>query len=398
MRFEEDTTRVLALGGTGGVGKATARILAVDPAVSGITVASRHISAATRVSEALGEKARALALDTTDEGAVAAAAREHDLVVNTAGPDYLVALPAMRGAIDAHTHYCDIQADGPAIERALKLDGRAEAARVTVLTGIGHVPGTSNLMMAHAASQLDRVDELACCTFFPLSAWEDPKEALAEMRKTGFVSASWQMIMQWAAGRVRGYLNGRAVMVDPWTDAVDIRIPRGDTVRAVHIGCTEPITLPRRWKQVRAVSSLMSLFPSQLNELYCEQGRRIAAGEVDPTQAAIAFHERIVEEPDRWWSASVEPHRDIVTWATATGQKNGRRVRYTCWPATNWMTTVGALSTAALKILRGEIRKRGVLAPEACLDPLPFLAEAARFGVDPPPTGRLFNEFIEAMG
>lgn len=390
-------TKVLALGGTGRIGKATARILAAEPEVSGITIASRDGSTSARAAREVGNKATAVTLDVMDERAVTAAARDHDLVVNTAGPDYLVALPAIRASIAAGTHYCDIQADGPAAERALRLDARAKAARVTALTGIGHVPGTSNLMMAHAANRVGHVEEVASCTFFPLSAWEDPKAAFAEMERTGFVNASWQTIMQWAAGRARTHRNGRRASVDPWRDSVELRVPGGPRVRAVHIRCTEPITLPRRWAKLRAVSSLMSLFPPELNELYCTQGRRIASGEVDAVGAAIGFHEAIVRDPGRWWSPPGEVRNQILTWATATGRKGGRRVRYKCWPATDWMTTVGPLSTAALMILNRQIRQRGVLAPEDCLEPLPFLRRAARLGSEPPIGARIFAEATEVL-
>jgi hypothetical protein len=51
-----------------------------------------------------------------------------------------------------------------------------------------------------------------------------------------------------------------------------------------------------------------------------------------------------------------------------------------------------ALALAALKILGGEIRSRGVLTPESCLDPLPFFKEVAREMLRTDDPGSLLNE------
>lgn len=65
-------------------------------------------------------------------------------------------------------------------------------------------------------------------------------------------------------------------------------------------------------------------------------------------------------------------------WVEAVGTKENDRVRYKCWPAYDWPTTIGPLSVAALKILEGEIDAQGVLTPESCLDPVPFFTEVVR--------------------
>jgi hypothetical protein len=58
------------------------------------------------------------------------------------------------------------------------------------------------------------------------------------------------------------------------------------------------------------------------------------------------------------------------------------------------------LAAAALKLLRGEIQERGVLAPEACLAPLPFLAEVAQLlpETSVPADGKMFAETLEPTG
>ncbi len=396
---------MFALGGAGWFGrKYTAQKLVASDVVSEIVIGGRNMEAAKRTAAELGDKATALQVDATDEGDLASLAADSDIIVNTAGPDFKVALPAVRGAIRAGVNYCDLSIDGPTTEKALALDGAAKAAGVTALVGIGWQPGLSNLIMMHAAHQLDQADEIRWCWLFPISGWGDPKTVLAEWRRVGHADGSWQQMMRWAAARARLYRGGRWVDVDPVEDSVRISFPLGGEVTAHPVGNPIPITLPPALPGVRSVSYVLSLFPPQLNQLYYDQGRRVAMGELDESGAAISFYESVVAQPDRWLTAPegfdprwVEWAKAVGAWAEAVGTQQGRRVRYRCWPNGSWFGTSDPLATATLKILRGEIRTRGILTPESCLDPVSFLAEAAQSATEKPPEGKLLADSFEVL-
>jgi len=136
----------------------------------------------------------------------------------------------------------------------------------------------------------------------------------------------------------------------------------------------------------------------------------------DAATATIAFLDALTAEPDRWLESPKrisagfgmvgrdvdKPAKPEVAElggmvATAIGSKEGQRVRYSCWPAGPWESTVGPLAAAALGVLRGDIRARGVLPPEAVLEPIPFLREAARYGPKPPTDGPLLDESREIL-
>ncbi len=391
------STKVFALGGAGGVGRLAARrLLAVSDVVSEIVIASRNLETAKQAATELGDKATALRVDALDEGQVASLATDSDILMNTAGPDFKVALPALHAAIKAGAHYVDVSADGPTTEKALALDGAAKASGVTAVVGIGWMPGLSSLLMMHAAHQLEQVQEVRHCLLFPWAEpQEDPKQVLAKWRKTGHADGSWQQMMRWVAGRVRLYRHGRWLDVDPVKDSVRVAPPHGGEVSAHPVGSAEPITLPRVLPGVQSVSSLWSFLPSQFNELYLELGRRIASGELDESAAALSLHERVAVEPERWLPKGRESR--WVEWAEAVGMKTDRRVRYKCWPIVDWASTSGPLAVATLKILRGEVRTRGVLSPESCLDPTSFFEEEVRLVLEKPPAGKLLDESFEVL-
>lgn len=388
--------RVFALGGTGRVGRSVAKVLAQGTEVSEVAIAARDVAVAKRVSAEIGPKAAAVEVDATDEAGLVRIVGGYDLVVNTAGPDFRVALPAIRAAIAAGTHYCDISADGPSVEKALSLDQEAKKAGVTAVTGIGHTPGSSNLLMLHASNQLDAAETLRWCTWWGMSPetyrlWGDPEE----MRTSGRVNASWQTIMAWLAGPGWTYRGGKRVDVNPYEQATEISLPGGAGVTAYPVASTEPVTLPRHVPGVRTVEVLLALDPPQLNDLLLKHAHRVAAGETDADEAVLAFLETIARDPSRWLGGPRKVPPGYGSVASAAGWKGDRRVRYSCWPASGWESTTGPLATTAWKILRGEIREQGVLPPEAVLDPIPFLLEASRYGRDPPRAGQLLHESLE---
>src|SRR2546430_16832389 len=91
-----------------------------------------------RSAAEIGAKGFAVEVDATDEARLASLARDYDLIVNTAGPDFRVALPVTRAAISAGVHCCDIASDGPSLAKVLALHGAADGAGVNVATGHGH--------------------------------------------------------------------------------------------------------------------------------------------------------------------------------------------------------------------------------------------------------------------
>ncbi len=390
--------RVFVLGGTGRIGRAVARVLAGDSEVSEIGIGGRDRSLAQGVSREVGPKALPVGIDALDETRLARIVEPYDLIVNTAGPDFLVAVPALRAAIAAGTHYCDIAADASSTEAALSLAGAAKEAGVTALTGIGHMPGETNLLARHAASQLDDVESVRICVWFALSretytAMGDPEG----MRASGRVSASWQTILAWVARRVPIYRDGRRLDVEPFVTTTEVSLPGGSRVSAYPVASSEAITLPRNITGVRTVEVLMSLDPPQLNDLLRVQAARVIKGETDAAKAALTFLETLATDKDRWLSPSGRTHPSFGMLASAVGTRNGERIRFSCWPATNWASTVGASATAVRGILRGTIRERGVFSPEAILDPISFLRDASRFGPEPPRIGQLLDESIELI-
>ena len=389
---------MIALGGANWYGQHAASLLAASNVVAEIVIAGRDVGAAQRAAAGLGAKAHAARVDVLDEGRLASLAADADLILNTAGPEWVVVLPALREAIAAGVNYCDIGAHGPTTEEALTLDRRAREAGVTAILGAGADPCLSNLMMVHAAHQLDRTDELTYCIFQVVRQYgDDARTVLAEWREAGRAEAGWQLMMKLAAGAAQHYRDGGWVDLDPLEDATTVTLPQGHEVTAHPVALPEPITVPRTLRDVRSVSCVVSFFPPQLNEVYCALGRRIGRGELTESEAALSFFDTVTNPALDSPAVPAGCESGWVTWVEATGTRRGQQTRYRCWPVGGWDTTTGALAAAALTILRGEIRQTGILSPESCLEPLPFFAEVAKLEGAEPADGALLGKAVEAL-
>lgn len=372
--------RIFLLGGAGYVGMLTAKRLADHPKVSEVTIAGRNIGRAKHAASEIGDKANHTKADAMDTAAFERALGGYDILVNTAGPDYLIQPRAVRAAIEVGVHYCDIAADGPSAEDVLSLNKKAENAGITALTGMGSCPGISNLMMMHAASQLDDIEDVRFYGTLPLADFMEPmlQEVSAKTDESGNVSASLETIMKWFASPVRVFSDGRLTKISPFDSGTTVTLPGGCTLAAYPVNTVEPITIPRYLKAVKNVSVPLCIVPSPLTDLTRRISDEVSAGRMDTREAVLAFVKEVKEDKGRWLANPEKAPLEFIAWASATGMKNGERGEYTMVWEKEWMSTAAPLSLATLKLLTGEMSRRGVLPPEACFEPMPFMKEVAQ--------------------
>jgi len=388
--------KVLLLGGTGVFGKSTARLLAREKQITEIALASRHLEAAQRAALEIGDKAHAVCVNIKDLAHLSSIAGDFNIIVNAAGPTSEVQVPALQAAIDARVHYCDLGVVGRSTEKALQLDTQARARGVTAIIGTGWCAITS-LMAVHATHQLDETEELSVCYLFDISPgnYYSPEQSLARARELGHVETSWEDPLECARGPVLTYRSGRWIRVEPSENPIDVVHPSGYRITAYPADLPETVTLPHYLPGVNNISILFSMSPPPLNELWLQQGRRIAGGETDPAGAALAFMETAVSDRERWLSRPLGYPSGYLMWANATGRKNGRQARHMCWPALGWDWTTVSFTVSALRILRGQVARRGVLPPEACFDLASFLKDAAQYVSDEHRGKPLLEERLE---
>ncbi|HEX6101620.1 MAG TPA: saccharopine dehydrogenase NADP-binding domain-containing protein [Alphaproteobacteria bacterium] len=395
--------KVFILGGAGRHGRRVAYLLSSSPEIGEVVIGARDLASATMVAERIGPKATVVRVDALDEAGVAQAARGARLMVNASGPYFETLLPALRAAIGARIHYCDFSEDGRTVEQAFAMDAAARAAGIIAILGIGDAPGITNLMALHAARQLDRAEEIVV-------GWTDDfevvyrsvQENLRTIRTSGHVDASLQATLNASTGKIRTFVGGRWMDEDALGRAVSVMLPTGQSFSAFPLGWAEPVMLPRSIPQLKSVTSLVNLLPPQMNELMRAEASFIAEGRLRPREATIDMLESVNVDPARWLK---RPHGMMVgaLFAIVRGVRNGRPAicgivpNWGYAPAPDWVEGFGTgapCSLAALRVLRGEVERPGVMGPEACFEPMSFFGELVhRWGAGRPAADLVAQEF-----
>ncbi len=357
--------RALIIGGVGGMGQGVAKYLVWDNKVTEVILADLYPDP-ERLTPKLREnkKARLIKMDVNEHDAMVTAFKEVDIVINTAGPFYKTAVPVAKAAVEAKVNYIDICDDyeGTEILFNSEIDKLAKDAGITVLTGMGSDPGTNNILVKWYADKLDKVDDIYL--YWVVS--------IAEL-----AGAAWDHSLHMTLGKVPQFIDGKIVQVEGGGDMVSEQFlePLGEC-RVKYVGHPQPLTLPKYIKDVKNIIIKGALIPHWVDEMIAEQKATgflgtdpvdIKGTKVTPYDLALEMWKTIPEGRDNGPQSS--GLKVIVK-----GEKDGNKVTYTADMAGRMAPGTGLpAAMAALMFADGDIKEKGVVAPEGCIDPEIFI-------------------------
>ncbi|WP_449061184.1 saccharopine dehydrogenase NADP-binding domain-containing protein [Planomonospora algeriensis] len=388
---EPNKRTVVALGGAGAMGRPAVEVLAARGDIAELVIADRDLAAAERLADRLAGGATPLtphAADATDPVRLRALFQDADLVINTTGPFFRLGVPVLRAAIDTGTDYVDICDDWEPTLDMLALDTEAHDAGVIAVIGAGASPGTSNMLAALAARELDTVDDLH--TAWPVDVpfvGDDPADESASG-----LSAATVHWMQQLSGTIRTWSAGEPAERPP-LEAITLHYPGRGKGTAYTVGHPEPVTLPRTRSVTRDSTCVMVVRP--LTAAYLMTLRDdIDRGRLTLEQAAAELDDPAVRRLARSAVHRLSlrgPGALPAFFALATGTRDGRPhtigARLVASPRGMARATGIPLALAAGQILDGSVRTPGVHTPDAVLDPDRYFDELAAH-TDPPRGGR----------
>ncbi len=364
--------KALIIGGVGGMGQGVARDLIKQEQVTSVVLADLYPDPerlSTKLRES--EKSTLIKMDVNDHEIMVNAFKEVDVVINTAGPFYKTAVPVAKAAVEAKVNYIDICDDyeGTEILFNSDIDQLAKDAGITVLTGMGSDPGTNNVLVKWYADKLDKVDEIYL--YWVVS--------IAELK-----GAAWDHSLHMTLGKIPQFIDGKLVNVDGGTDVVTEKFlePLG-TCNVRYVGHPQPLTLPKYIKGVKNIIIKGALIPSWVDELIQEQKQTgllgtepmdIKGTKVTPYDIALKLWETIPEGRDNGPQSS--GLKVIVK-----GEKDGKKITYTADMVGRMAPGTGLpASIASLMMYAGDVKVKGVVAPEGCIDPDKFLGAFLKRG------------------
>lgn len=355
--------------------RSTVPDLLSSPGVERVGIAGRSETKAKEFAAAQrDDRAVPVPLDARDSANLVRELKGWDCVIHSSWYDLNV--PIMRAAIQAGVHYCDLGGLFHQTLRQLEFDGEARDAGVTCVLGIGSTPGTMNVMGMYGARRLDRVHKVmlrssgavvsgggpgafvppyAIRTIFDEFSMDAPVLRNGKIEFVPALSGLERSEFPPPVGVVEGYYTIHSELATmPGT--IGKGIQEMDFIVAFPPAFRETIT------------TLVRLGLTSREELLVD-GLKVRP--YDVTATAIDG----VPKPE-------EPELDVdIQRCVVVGEKNGDPVtlRYEAvtGPHEKWNVGGGVVDTgvppsiAAQWLLRGQIKRHGVLPPEVAFDPPP---------------------------
>jgi len=366
----------VAILGCGMEGARVARRLATSEAVSGLIVADKYEELASKVAGKIGAKAIGRQVDITERESLEAILEQVDITFNAVGPYYKYAFGVIQAAIAQRVHYVDLNDDYDAVEELFSkpdYDAQAKEAGITVLCCIGATPGLTNVLAKYGSQQLEHTKAVHCCFAY---------------NYYGGIRTVTEHMLHCLTGEVTQFLEGKYVKVKPFGGREVIKfldpVASIDSVEVYYCGHSEPITLPRFIPGLEEATLKLSCYQPEANTLLSDLVKYGLANRGRVAGLAESPADYIVE-----YMASPEgaPYFDIkmvegdglVMQIEVLGESSGQEVRLLYEVHDEVAHSIaGAAAIAIESLIRGEISTKGVVAPEGCIDPVPFLREIAK--------------------
>jgi lysine 6-dehydrogenase len=366
--------RVLSLGGAGAVCQHATRDLAQFSDYEEIVIGDYDLSAAERLAAEIGDqRLRVLKVNAEDYEGLVETFRGFDVILN--GLPWKYDLAVTKACVEAGVSGLDVSTE----EDQWSYDAAAREKGIVFIPGMGATPGITNAMARRAADQLDTVDDVQIS--FAAFRCPAPSPGLLITFLWEFHPATEERLY---------YENGEFVWTGPFEGLRTVTFPGPIGEQEVcYIPHPETRTMPKTLG-AKAVSvrgcfppHAMRLAKAMLESgLYSEEKLTIKG--IDTT-AFDMLYEILLALPES---------KETPLWAyglvvEVCGKKDGRNLKHTLWNRHPSMEDWGGkaayykniaipLSIGVQMITRGDIKARGIVAPEAALDPEIFFAELAR--------------------
>lgn len=368
-------SRVVVLGGCGGIGGVATRCLVADPAFDEVVVADVRADEAVALATSFGAPGvRGAAVDATSPAALRAVLAGADLAVSCIGPFYRFGAPVLAAAIDAGVDLVDVCDDLDATRAQLALDDAARAAGVCAVIGMGNSPGLANLFARFAVDDL--LDETLAVDILHVHGGE-PTEGPAVIKHR--IHAMVDDVPLFVDGAFRSVrlleASGQA-----FVEATDF--PAVGRVPCFPYPHPETITMPVHFPGLRRATNRGVVVPFPYFEHTMDVVRRGLAQHPEPAEATIdGWVDAILAERPRFLAEAGLDRPCGCLKVVVEGRRGGEEHTYVFSISSTGAgagegTGIPAAMGAALLATTG-IRRPGVHPPEAIIPPLALFARAA---------------------
>ena len=368
-------SRITVLGGCGVVGTVAVKTLVAVGEFSEVVVGDINLEKANECVEAIGDEClSSFKVDATEPAAIKEAIKGSDIVLNCCGPFYKLGPIVLKAVIESKIDYIDVCDDYDATQLLLKMDEAAKKADITALTGMGSSPGAANVLVRFCADHM--LDEIDSIDILHAHGGEPIEGAAVVAHRIHSMTSPIPM-----------YLDGKFTTVDYFGESgraleAEYEFHKVGTYKCYPYPHPETITLPNYIKCKR-VTNLGCVIPPEYYSMIQDVARLGIIGEepiivngqeVVPLDFAIAY---ILEQRERILKKTNFGEQRGCLKIVMKGIEDGEPREYNFSMASVGQSmgegTGIPAALAAVLMKRGKINEKGVLPPEACVNPLDFL-------------------------
>lgn len=367
--------KVTVLGGSGAVGSVAVETLANQDMFSSVTIADQDMNRAEQIMSRIGShKLNACVLDAEDPASVRDAIAGSDIVLNCVGPFYKTVRTILSSVIAARINYVDICDDVDVTLEILTMGTQARDAGITALIGMGSSPGATNILAKLAyESFLDETESIdifhthggeahegegVIAHRFHCMSIEIPMYLDGELRYVSYFGEDGKALRQ----TFDFPMVGTSIPIYPYPHPEQVTLPRYLTVKRV---TNKGSVLPNEYYNL--IRDLAELGLARKDPIY------VKGNAVVPHDFTVAFilnqREKILRE-----TGFTKPCGCCSV--IVRGKKDGKTLEYRFHMASRSQALgEGTGIPAALGVMlmaMGRVTGKGVLPPEACIDPLEF--------------------------
>jgi lysine 6-dehydrogenase len=373
--------KVLVLG-SGQMGKGAAYDLAKQDSVEQIVLADIDLKCAEALAKEVGEKAVAKKVDAKKHDQLVKVFSEVDSVISAVS--YTVNVLHTEVAIETATHMCDLGGNKFEVEKQLEMNDQAKDAGITVVPDCGLAPGMVSVLAREGIEYLDRVESV--------------KIRVGGLQQEPRPPLNYSLIFA-VEGLINEYIepcealrDGKITIEDPLVGFEEITFPEpfGKLEAFNTSGGTS--TLPHTYEGIVPELDYKTIrYPGHGHKMWCimklglmdsdeldVDGKKVSPRRVfetlleknlPPSGKDVTLLRVMIEGWKGTESRNIE-YEVIDYFDDATGLTS--MMRTTSFPA----------AVTALMMADGRITERGVLTPERCIPPKPFIEALRARGID----------------
>ena len=235
--------KVLALGGSGGMGRFSSFAISNYPNITKVTIADLNEDNAKEFSNLFDDRFTGIGLDVTDKEHLEKIMSDHDIVLNTTGPFFKFGLSILKSAIKCKCHYFDICDDWEPTEEMLKLNDEALKNEITAIVGLGASPGISNLLGLKAMNELDKTESI-------ITGWDVSSAKPEDESSQKGTNAAMEHGLQQISGEIKVYKDKKYKLTKP-LEKIKIHYPGRGNHDVFIFGHPEAITFPHHFNDLK---------------------------------------------------------------------------------------------------------------------------------------------------